>query len=128
MTFSISTVNTSTGLGVAKTTKTIAAEHLASLVYTATNAASALAKVDRAIETLSATLQDIGAKTARLTVKESTLRISITNTDATKSRILDTDIASEQLNSTKLQILQQTATAQLAQANVAPQNVLALFQ
>ena len=128
MTFSISTVNTSTGLGVAKTTQTIAAEHLASLVYTATNAASALAKVDRAIETLSATLQDIGAKTARLTVKESTLRISITNTDATKSRILDSDIASEQLNSTKLQILQQTATAQLAQANVAPQNVLALFQ
>ena len=34
----------------------------------------------------------------------------------------------EQLESTRLQILQQTATAQLAQANVAPQNVLALFQ
>ena len=70
----------------------------------------------------------IGAKVARLTVKESTLSIAITNTLATKGRIWDADIAREQLDSTKLQILQQTATAQLAQANVAPQNVLALFQ
>ncbi|MCP4725111.1 MAG: flagellin, partial [bacterium] len=44
-----------------------------------------------------------------------------------RSRIMDADIANEQLNSTRLQILQQTATAQLAQANVTPQNVLALF-
>ena len=63
-----------------------------------------------------------------MSVKESTLRIAITNTLATKSRILDSDIAREQLDSTRFQILQQTATAQLAQANVAPQNVLALFQ
>ncbi|KPK88062.1 flagellin, partial [bacterium SM23_31] len=52
----------------------------------------------------------------------------ITNTEATKGRILDADIAKEQLESTRLQILQQTATAQLAQANILPQNVLALFQ
>ena len=73
-------------------------------------------------------MQDLGAKVGRLTVKESTLSIAITNTEATKSRIWDADIAKEQLNSTKMQILQQTATAQLAQANVSPQNVLALFQ
>ena len=62
-----------------------------------------------------------------MTVKESTLSIAITNTEATKGRILDADIAKEQLNSTRLQILQQTSTAQLAQANITPQNVLALF-
>ena len=61
-------------------------------------------------------------------IKEATLRIAITNTESAKSRILDSDMAFEQLESTRLQILQQTATAQLAQANVAPQNVLALFQ
>lgn len=94
---------------------------------TATTRAEALVAVDTAIDLVSTSLQSIGATIARLTVKESTLTVSITNTEATKSRILDADIAKEQLNSTRLQILQQTATAQLAQANVLPQNVLALF-
>jgi flagellin len=97
-------------------------------VFTALGSSSALSKVDTAIEYVSDALQKIGAWTSRLTVKESTLSIAITNTEATKSRILDADIAREQLNSTRLQILQQTATAQLAQANVTPQNVLALFK
>ncbi|MFC1563901.1 flagellin [candidate division KSB1 bacterium] len=91
-------------------------------------AASALENVNGALTTIASELQGIGATIVRLTFKEDTLRIAITNTESTKSRILDSDIASEQLKSTRLQILQQTATAQLAQANVAPQNVLALFQ
>ena len=119
--FSIATDNTASGLGV----NTPA---VSSRVYTASGSSVALSNVDTAIETIAATMQEIGAKVSRLTVKESTLRIAVTNTEATKSRILDSDIAFEQLNSTKMQILQQTATAQLAQANVAPQNVLALFQ
>lgn len=94
---------------------------------TAATRAEALVSVDAAINLVSSSLQNIGATIARLSIKESTLSISITNTLATKSRILDADIAKEQLNSTRLQILQQTATAQLAQANVMPQNVLALF-
>ena len=44
-----------------------------------------------------------------------------------KSRILDADLAKTQLEATKNLILQQTSTAQLAQANITPQNVLALF-
>ncbi|RKY88483.1 flagellin [candidate division KSB1 bacterium] len=102
--------------------------NVSSKVFTATGASAALAKVNTAIETVSDMLQNIGASVSRLTVKEATLSIAITNTDATKSRILDADIAMEQLKSTRLQILQQTATAQLAQANVVPQNVLALFR
>ena len=97
-------------------------------VFTASGSSIAIAVINAAVEQVSDSLQNIGAITARLTIKESTLRIAITNTEAAKSRILDADIAFEQLESTRLQILQQTATAQLAQANVAPQNVLALFQ
>lgn len=100
---------------------------LSSRVFTATGASVALSNVNAALETINDSLQDIGAKISRLTVKEGTLSIAITNTKAAKSRILDADIAQEQLQSTRLQILQQTATAQLAQANVSPQNILALF-
>jgi len=119
--FSITSDNTAAGLAVDTT-------NVSSRVYTATGSSVALANVDTAIEVIADALQKIGATVSRMGVKESTLRIAITNTDGTKSRIFDADIAKEQLNSTKLQILQQTATAQLAQANVAPQNVLALFQ
>lgn len=97
-------------------------------LFTASGSSIAIAVINAGIDQVSDSLQNIGAITARLTIKESTLRIAITNTEAAKSRILDADIAFEQLESTRLQILQQTATAQLAQANVAPQNVLALFQ
>ena len=102
--------------------------NVSTLVFTASGSSTALSNVDTAIEYVSDALQQVGAWISRLTVKESTLSIAITNTEATKSRILDADIAREQLNSTKLQILQQTSTAQLAQANVMPQNVLALFR
>ena len=106
---------------------TLASGSVSSRVFTATGASIALSNVNAALETINNSLQGIGAKISRLTVKEGTLSIAITNTKAAKSRILDADIAQEQLHSTRLQILQQIATAQLAQANVSPQNVLALF-
>ncbi|MCP4724090.1 MAG: flagellin [bacterium] len=102
--------------------------NLGTKVSNSTDAGTALTNVNSALDTIASELQGIGATIVRMTFKEDTLRIAITNTESTKSRILDSDIASEQLKSTRLQILQQTATAQLAQANVAPQNVLALFQ
>jgi len=70
----------------------------------------------------------IGAQVNRLTAKSEMLTTSITNTEAAKSRILDADIAKEQIQAVKLQILQQTATAQLAQANQSPQVFLSLFR
>ena len=102
--------------------------NLGDKVSNSTDAGTALTNVNNALDTVASELQGIGASIVRMTFKEDTLRIAITNTESTKSRILDSDIANEQLKSTRLQILQQTATAQLAQANVAPQNVLALFQ
>ncbi len=101
--------------------------NVSSLVFTAAGSSMALSRIDSAIEVISDALQNIGAYISRMTVKESTLSIAIINTEGTRSRIMDADIAREQLESTKLQILQQTATAQLAQANITPQNILALF-
>ncbi|MDQ7040297.1 MAG: flagellin [Rhodothermus sp.] len=49
------------------------------------------------------------------------------NYEAARSRIADADFAYEQMQLAKLQILQQTGIAALAQANVAPQAVLQLF-
>jgi len=140
LSFNLTTNNSSTGVkstvnvvpGDASSATVISLNDLADaargLLFSATGSSIALSVVNSAIESISDSLQTIGSISSRLTVKESTLRIAITNTESAKSRILDADIAFEQLESTRLQILQQTATAQLAQANVAPQNVLALFQ
>lgn len=105
----------------------VAAASVGDRISTASGASIALNQVNLAIDKVSVEMQKLGALVSRFSVKESTLSISITNTEATRGRIEDADIAKEQLESTKLQILQQTATAQLAQANITPQNVLALF-
>ncbi len=73
-------------------------------------------------------LGDIGNYTQRLDIKEETLNVSITNAEASVSRLFDADIAMEQLKATRAQILSQAATAMLAQLNIAPQQVLQLFQ
>jgi flagellin len=52
----------------------------------------------------------------------------VTNTAQSRSRIKDTDYAVETTNLAKAQIIQQAATAMLAQANQQPQSVLALLQ
>ena len=120
LTINLTVNNTASALGVASNV-------VANSVFTAAGASTALSAVDTAIETVSNSLQQIGSYTARLSVKESTLSIAITNNEAAKSRILDADLAKTQLDATKDLILQQTSTAQLAQANITPQNVLALF-
>ncbi len=50
------------------------------------------------------------------------------NLTAAESRIRDVDMASEMVNFTKLQILQQAGTSMLAQANQLPQSVLSLLR
>jgi len=52
----------------------------------------------------------------------------VTNTQASRSRIKDTDYAAETAELARTQIIQQAATAMLAQANQAPQGVLALLR
>ena len=69
----------------------------------------------------------VGDSQKRLTYKEQNLAISQNNYEAARSRIADADFAKEQMEIVKLQILQQTGTASLAQANAAPQAVLSLI-
>lgn len=89
---------------------------------------ASLTSIDTAVNTVSADLQEIGSLVNRLDFKEQVVTSAITNLKASHSRIIDADIAAEQLESTKLSILQQTATTQLGQANSAPQNILSLFR
>ncbi len=87
-----------------------------------------LQKVDAAIRKVSEWVAGIGALMARLQVKEETVMVSQVNVEASFNRIYNADMALEQLHATRDQILQQTATAMLAQANMAPQAVLQLFR
>ncbi len=111
------------------TSNNLGAGGIASIsVSSATNASAAIASLDAALSSVSAALQRVGVAMSRLDIKEKNLETSQINTTAAYSRIMDADMAYEQLESTKLQILQQTATAMLAQSNAAPQFVLSLFR
>jgi flagellin len=85
---------------------------------------SFISAVDSAIDTMAGNVNDIGITQKSLSLREDTLSESISATESAKSRILDTDFAKEQSESIRLQILQQTATSALAQANNGPQSVL----
>jgi flagellin len=85
---------------------------------------SFMTKVDTAIGTLNGYFNELGIDQRSLSGKEVNLTESISANSAAKSRIMDVDFAKEQSNSVRLQILQQTATAALSQANMGPQAVL----
>ncbi len=97
------------------------------VVSSAASAAVALSNIDAAIQTIADTMASIGDDQKRLSFKMDNLSISMNNYEAARSRIEDADFAKEQMEIVKLQILQQTGTASLAQANAAPQAVLSLF-
>ena len=83
-----------------------------------------ISAVDDAIDLMAENVNTIGITQSSLGLREETLSESILANESAKSRILDTDFAREQAESVRLQILQQTATSALAQANSGPQAVL----
>ena len=95
---------------------------------TQSGAQSAITTIDAAIASLSKSIQKVGDYNVRLSSKEESLSLAISNTDATRSRIEDADFAKEQMSMMKLSILQQTTIGSFAQANSSAQMVLALFQ
>lgn len=97
-------------------------------VSSASGASSAISSIESAIDTVSSSLQTIGSTVQRLEIKENTISVGIANTEAAYSRIFDADMAKEYLESSKLQILQQTASAMLAQSNQSSQIILSLFR
>jgi len=95
---------------------------------TASGAQAALTTLDSAINTITDSRAAMGAYQNRLTASISNLETTSMNLSASRSRILDTDYAKETTNLAKSQIIQQAATAMLAQANQSGQAVLALLK
>jgi flagellin len=96
-------------------------------VSNAENAATAVTKIQQAIETVSAERAKLGAYQNRLEHTINNLEVAAENLTAAESRIRDVDMAKEMMEFTKQNILMQAATAMLAQANMAPQTVLQLL-
>jgi flagellin len=84
--------------------------------------------IDTAIKNVSTIRSTFGAVQNRLEHRLANLATYQENLVASESRIRDVDMASEMVNFTKLQILQQAGTSMLAQANQAPQGVLSLLR
>jgi flagellin len=98
------------------------------LVVTGSSTATTITNVRAALDRVVADNQKVGSFVRRLRFEIDDARSEKADLQATLSTIQDADIAEEQLELTKLQILQQSALAMLAQANSAPQAVLVLFQ
>ena len=97
-------------------------------VTTQLGAGMALTAIDHAINDVAASQARSGAFQNRLDAVVSVLAEQSENTQAARGRILDTDYAQETTALAKAQIIQQAATAMLAQANQQQQSVLALLQ
>jgi flagellin len=108
-----------TGLGLADASLTIT---------DAATAATARASINTALDIVKESLSQVGSFTARLSFKEEALIVAHANVDSAYNRIMNANMAEEQVEASKFLILQQTATAMLAQANMAPQFMLSLFR
>jgi len=87
-----------------------------------------ISNVDSAIKAVDAFRADMGATINRLTYAADNMTNTSMNTSASRSRIEDTDYASATTELARTQIIQQAATAMLAQANQQPQSVLSLLR
>jgi flagellin len=104
--------------------------HTATFISLSTpdSANATIASVDRALRIVSKQRADLGAYQNRLDYAMKGLAAGAENMQAAESRIRDVDMASEMVEYVKNQILVQTSTAMLAQANQKAQSVLQLFQ
>ncbi len=88
----------------------------------------AIATVDAALTKISKQRADLGAYQNRFEMAANGVNVAAENLQAAESRIRDTDMATEMVEYTKNQILTQSGTAMLAQANSQSQDVLALLR
>lgn len=97
-------------------------------ISTAAGAQKAIGIIDKALEQVNSTRADLGAANNRLDFTVSNLSNISEKTSASRSRIMDADFASETANLSRSQVLQQAASAMLAQSNARPQQVLSLLR
>jgi len=87
-----------------------------------------ISDITSAIDTLAGTTNQMGIDQNNLSIRQDNLSQAITSNNAAKSRIMDANFAQVKSDSVRLQILQQTATAALTQANSSPQSVLTILR
>ena len=109
------------------TYQTLSASTSSFAVSTAASAAAALTSVQTVIAQLASDRAQVGANISRLESERASLAILRDNISQARSRIIDVDVAEESANFAKQQILVQSGTAMLAQANVIPQSALRLI-
>jgi flagellin len=114
----VTSASTTTGLGLTA----------AFSITDTASANSALGSIATALSRIKENISDVGSFSARLSFKEESLMVAHSNVEAAYNRIMNADMAEEQVEASKLLILQQTSAAMLAQANSAPQFLLALFR
>ena len=88
----------------------------------------AIQQADAALKQVNTARASLGALQSRFENAVSNIQIATENVTAARSRIMDTDFATETANMTRSQILQQAGNAMLSQANQMPQQVLALLR
>ena len=88
----------------------------------------AIGTLDEAIKKINKQRADLGAYQNRLEMTVQGLNVAAENTQASESRIRDTDMAAQMVEFTKNNVLSQAGTAMLAQANQSSQNVLSLLR
>jgi flagellin len=96
-------------------------------VASVVSAAATLTKIAAAQEQLASDRAAIGANLSRLETERASIAILKDNLSNARSRIIDVDVAEESANFAKQQILVQSGTAMLAQANILPQSALRLI-
>jgi len=95
---------------------------------TASGASAAISALNGALSKVSSTRADLGAVQNRLTHTVNNLQVASENLSSARSNLQDTDMAKEMANYSKQQVLIQSGTAMLAQANQSSQSVLKLLQ
>ncbi|MDR2188547.1 MAG: flagellin FliC [Azonexus sp.] len=97
-------------------------------VSTSGGASAAMGTIDDTLTSVANNRAVIGSVMSALDFRITQLNAAKTNQDAARSRIMDADFAAETANMSRAQILQQSGTAMVAQANQIPQNVLTLLR
>jgi flagellin len=114
-----SLINTNTDLAV-----TVA---YAGVDLSAANAAARTTEIQASIVALGLLRATNGSEQSRLSFAEDMLKVNKTNLEAANSRIIDVDVAAESTQLARFNILQQSGTAMLAQANQSSQSILRLL-
>ena len=130
MTFQVGTEgDTTSAITVGFTAMSAGALTISALsVSTSVEAQASIELLDTAITAVDTFRSGLGARINRLTSAADNLANVAMNTAASRSQIEDTDYAKTTTELAKSQIIQQAATAMLAQANQAPQSVLSLLK